>query len=524
MPAPGAHASPVNDPLMATKTDAEHDDTSARPATSELAVKASAGLRWGAFNQGTQQVVRLGVQVILTKLLDPSDFGAMALALVVINIGTMIGALGFAQALVQRPHITKRHVSVAFTTSGLMGISIMLIVIAGADSFASWFGSPDLGPLLRVLSIMFLLRGFEGVPNAMLVRRLYIRDFVLSSTIATVAGAAMGLSLAFNGAGLWSLAGMAITESFFATSLAWVFAINKGVWRPAASWDIPVLRDLLGFSAAASGTRLLIAAQSSIDSVVVGKELGTDALGLYSLGYRFLFLPLDRLLDAIGGVLEPVLATLQDDVRRFQGTLLRVESYVCALYVPLTLGVAAVAHNMVLVVFGTKWLPAVPVLQILSLNGFRLALVRLHAYACEARGHPRAGLVVIGAQVALGTPASIIAAHYGIVWVAVAFTMTGYAVFPLSFVFLRNITGVSLRQQFASLRGVLLSAGLMFALVVAVQHLLDPLVARSVTLFVAVAVGVLSYFALMGLLDRNLLTGAVRDMTRRNKATAGAVL
>src|SRR3954449_3781550 len=112
-------------------------ELSARPASDELAVKASAGLRWGAFNQGTQQVVRLAVQVVLTRLLAPDDFGAMALALVVINIGTLIGALGFAQALVQRPHITKRHVAVAFTTSGLMGISIMLIVIAGADNFAS---------------------------------------------------------------------------------------------------------------------------------------------------------------------------------------------------------------------------------------------------------------------------------------------------------------------------------------------------------------------------------------------------
>ena len=87
-------------------------------------------------------------------------------------------------------------------------------------------------------------------------------------------------------------------------------------------------------------------------------------------------------------------------------------------------------------VFGPEWLPAVPPLQILSLNGLRLALVRLHAYACEARGHPRAGLIVIGAQVALGAPASIIAARFGIVWVAVAFTVTGWLVMPLSFVFL----------------------------------------------------------------------------------------
>src|SRR5207248_211325 len=107
-------------------------------------------------------------------------------------------------------------------------------------------------------------------------------------------------------------------------------AMRARVWRPQLSLHRSTLADLLGFSVAASSTRMLIVAQGSIDSVIVGRQLGTEALGQYSLGYRFLFLPLDKLLDAIGGVLEPVLAALQDDVTRFQHTLLRVERYVCA--------------------------------------------------------------------------------------------------------------------------------------------------------------------------------------------------
>ena len=490
-------------------------ELSARPASDQLAVRASAGLRWGAFNQGTQQVVRLAVQIVLTKLLAPSDFGAMALALVVINVGTLIGALGFAQALVQRHQITRRHVAVAFTTSGLVGLALMALVFAGAGTFASWFSEPELGPLLRVLSVMFLLRGFEGVPNSMLVRRLFIRDFVLSSTIATVAGAAVGVAMAVVGAGLWSLAGMAVTESFVATGLAWAFATRAGVWRPQLSLHFATLRDLLGFSAAASGTRMLIVAQGSIDSIVVGRQLGTDALGQYSLGYRFLFLPLDRLLDAIGGVLEPVLATLQDEKARFQATLMRVERYVCAVYVPLTLGTAVVAHDLVEVVFGAAWLPAVPALQILSLNGLRLALVRLHAYACEARGHPRAGLVVIGAQVALGAPASIIAARYGIVWVAVAFTVTGWLVVPLSFIFLQRITGLGVVRQFVGLRGILMASGLMIAAVIAVQRTLGPVASQGAVLVTGVLTGVAVYLAAMVVVDRSLLTSALRDISRR---------
>ena len=132
---------------------------------------------------------------------------------------------------------------------------------------------------------------------------------------------------------------MAVTESFVATSLAWAFAIRAGVWRPRVRLRPGhAARPPRASAPPPAAPGMLVVAQGSIDSIVVGRQLGTEALGQYSLGYRFLFLPLDRLLDAIGGVLEPVLATLQDDLARFQDTLLRVERYVCALYVPLTIG------------------------------------------------------------------------------------------------------------------------------------------------------------------------------------------
>jgi O-antigen/teichoic acid export membrane protein len=174
----------------------------------------------------------------------------------------------------------------------------------------------------------------------------------------------------------------------------------------------------------------------------------------------------------------------------------------------------------VTVVFGDAWEPAVPVLQILALNGLRLALVRLHAYACEARGHPHAGLIVIGIQVAVGAPASIIAAHYSIVWVAVAFTVTGYAVTPLSFVFLERITGVGPLRQLAALRGILVATALMVVAVLGVQRLLDPFAAAAAVLVAAVLVGVGSYVAVISIIDRTLVTSAFRDVTRRADASS----
>src|SRR6185369_9739059 len=100
-------------------------------------------------------------------------------------------------------------------------------------------------------------------------------------------------------------------------------------------------------------------------------------------------------------------------------------------------------------------------------------------------------------QVAIGIPASIMAAHYGIVWVAVAFTVTGWLVTPLSFVFLQHFTGLGPWRQFVALRGILVSTGLMFLAVVGVQRVLTPFVDQALVLVAGVLVGVLSYTAVI---------------------------
>jgi peptidoglycan biosynthesis protein MviN/MurJ (putative lipid II flippase) len=128
---------------------------------------------------------------------------------------------------------------------------------------------------------------------------------------------------------------------------------------------------------------------------------------------------------------------------------------------------------------------------------------------------------VIGAQVAIGTPASIIAAHYGIVWVAVAFTVTGWLVTPVSFVFLERFTHVGFSRQFAALRGILVATAVMAVAVLSVQHAMRPHAGDAAVLTAGVLVGVVTYLVVIMLIDRSLLRSVLRDMTRRNRAVTG---
>src|SRR3712207_3449408 len=146
-------------------------DQAPHPAAS-LTSSVASGVRWGALNQGVQQVTRLGVQVVLTRLLAPEAFGLLALAFVVVNFGALLTGLGFSQALVQRRTLTRDLTDAVFVGSGLLGLALAMAVALGATPLAALLGDPALVPVLRVLGVVFLFQGIEGVPNSLLRREL----------------------------------------------------------------------------------------------------------------------------------------------------------------------------------------------------------------------------------------------------------------------------------------------------------------------------------------------------------------
>src|SRR3712207_5038532 len=169
-------------------------DQAPHPAAS-LTSSVASGVRWGALNQGVQQVMRLAVQVVLTRLLAPESFGLVALAFVVVNFGALLTGLGFSQALVQRRVLTRHLTDAVFVGSGLLGILLAGAVVAGAMPIAAMLGDPAIAPLLRILAVVFVFQGVEGVPNSLLRRELRFRPAVLSSTIAAVVGGVVGITL-----------------------------------------------------------------------------------------------------------------------------------------------------------------------------------------------------------------------------------------------------------------------------------------------------------------------------------------
>lgn len=516
---------PHNDDRLTAMTPTANVQPMGAPAVDEPAHRAplgghvASGVRWGLVNQVVQQTTRFGVQLVLTRLLAPEAFGVMAIALILVNLGTLLSGLGFSQALIQRPQITRAQIDAALAGSLLLGVALAGSAVLAASPVAGYFGEPQVAPILRALSAVFVFQSLEGVPNSMLRRAFRFREFSMSSALGAVVGGLAGLALGLAGAGVWALVGFAVTEAAVATTLGWVFAVRAGVWRPGISFDLRPLSQLLSYSGAVTGTRLVVFGIRNVDNLIVGRMLGAVALGYYGLAYRLMLIPIQRFADVLANVTLPAFARMDDDPLRLGNAFLRAVRVLASVVLPITIGTAVTAPLLVPLLFGDQWEPAVAPVQVLCLSGPALAMSRLNGNLFEATGRAWWTLLVSLASLVVLVPAFLLGVQHGTVGVAVAYTVTAYAGVAPSLWLVRRCTDAAIGRQLVNVVPILLATVTLATTAAATRAVLHD-VGGVVVLSGMVVLGGTAYLASLAILDRGLVLETLQHLRIRRSESA----
>lgn len=476
----------------------------------------ASGVRWGSFDQGAQALVRFAVMVVLARIVAPRDFGLMGMVWVVVNLLALATGLGMGEALVQRRDLRREHVAVAFTASALTGLLLAGLTAVLAVPASHLFGERRLVALLLVMTVVFLASGVERTPNDMLVRAFRFREYYLSSTMAAIAGAAVGIVLGAMGHGIWALVSMAVAEAVSASALAWLFAIRTGVWRPALGMDRTAFAEMIGYGANVTAARMIAYGQSNTDNLVVGKVLGPIALGYYALAYRTMLLPISKVARVIGSTAFPAFAAVQHDVARLRALFTQANRYVALICFPVTVGLAVTAPVLVPVAFGEQWVPAVRVVQLLALAGPFISITSLDNTLYEGVGKPEYGLRLAVAELSLYIPAFVIGVQFGIEGVAAGLLISGYGIIPLLVAVRARVLGTSVTAQLRPFARLLAATGAMALAASGARSLLPASTSDLVTLATMVTSGAAAYLVAIRLLAPGLLTGAGHDLVRRS--------
>lgn len=393
----------------------------------DLRARMARGVAWKITSQAIAQGSRLVVGLLLARLLAPADFGLAALALTVVTGLQVLGDIGLGAALIQRPHLTEAERSTAFWCTLVLSVLLAGVMVAIAGPVAAFFHQPGLAPMLMALSSVVALNALSAVQKALLTRDLKFRSLESRQIAATLCGAVVALALAFSGAGAWAIAGQWITQAVVAAVLLWILCR----WRPHLTVDRAALRSLGGFGLNVTGTQILFFLNRSTDNVLIGRGLGSAALGAYNIAYQLMLFPLTQVAGIVADVLYPALSRLQGDIAALRHTWLRTTRLVASVCAPVMLGLVAVAPDLVPVLLGEKWSAAIPVMQVLAPVGLLQSLQRFNSGVLQARDRTGALLRFSILSYALACVGFVAGLSFGITGVAVGYALATLAAAPI---------------------------------------------------------------------------------------------
>jgi PST family polysaccharide transporter len=361
-----------------------------------LATRTLRGMAWayGAYVGG--RLLVLVQTAILARLLTPSDFGVVALALTFMIFLDAIKDLGLGQALiVGEQHEAEARAQTAFGWGVLIGLTLTLLTAAAGPLAAKFFREDDLVGLLPVLGATFFVRSLGATHYALARKALNYRVRTGSEIVEVVVRGVIGIGLAIAGFGAWSLAIGFLCGTVASTITLWALVR----FRPRAQLSRTYLRQMLAFGGLLTIADIGAVLAYNLDYLFIGRLLGSAALGFYSIAFRLPELIVLNLASVAGDVLFPAYA--KADRSRLSEAYLMTLRYTAMLTMPLTLGLVMLAGPIVRVLFGDQWGPSVEVMQVLAAYAF---------------------------VVTLGIPSGTVYKVTGRAWIDVAFTIPGLAV------------------------------------------------------------------------------------------------
>jgi O-antigen/teichoic acid export membrane protein len=424
-----------------------------------LRQQAARGVGWTVLDKWANRLVGTLVLVVLTRLLRPSDFGVVALASVLTSLIALLRDVGFTHAIVQRKEIEREHLDSAFWMSVGMGIATFGLAQLLAAPAAAVTDAPRLEGVIRWLSIAFVIGGLRSTPAAILTRDLHFRALAVRNVASTTAGGVVGIIVALSGGGVWSLVAQELTDTAVDAVMLW-FSVP---WRPRRQVSGRHLRELIAFSTNVLGIQVMQLAFRRSDDLVVGIGLGNAALGLYSVGYRLLRMVSELFVSTISAVGFPALARVQDDPSRFRRAAELALRGTAVISIPAFALLGLTAPEVTRVVFGDRWLGAISITQVLAVGGLTQPIFTYAGQVLLAGGRARTALWHSVANGLLSLAAFLVAIPHGLVAVAIAYSVRGFLILPLSLHLAARQTGITARTAVGHCMPPLVAGGAMAA-------------------------------------------------------------
>lgn len=444
----------------------------------ERAVK-SAGITLAA--QGIKLILQLGSVVILARLLQPSDFGLVAMVTVFTGLALQFMEGGLSMATIQRDQITHAQVSNLFWVNGALGAGLCLLGILISPLVAIVYDEPRLTLVMAAMSLPFLIGGLSVQHDALLRRQMRFKAISVIDIVSMAAGITAGITAALGGLEYWALVISPITTFATKTVMRWLSAR----WVPSMMSRGSGVRPLLGFGANLTGANFIGYIATNITPFAVGYIGGAQAMGFYNRANTLTSIPSSQLLPPVMNVMQSALTRVKDEPERLRTAALSLMTKIAMVTMLVTITMFITADWLVALFLGEGWAEAVGIFRVLAISTIVTPITTFTAIIMVATGEARALMRWKAITLIILATAIIVGSFWGVMGVVLAHCLSGLFVrMPGFLIYSSKYQPIKAGEFFESLYPVFLSA---------MATLIVVMILRSYLVFESVLISILTF-------------------------------
>lgn len=476
-----------------------------------LRAKFARGFFWLSVGTAAQQLISFLVFIYLTRALDPTQFGIVALAVVFVEILIIVSHFGQMEIVQQRPAPIEKTASTAFWLIQALGLTSTIGLILAAPGIAALAGNPDLALYIIILSPAVLITTLGHIHEGLLRREMSYRPLAIRTIAATAVSAVTAAGAIILGWHDYALVAQKLSYVSVMTAVLWI----AYPWRPQFLVSLSTLRGMVRQGFHIMCANLSTQLDMRILDFVVGVYLGTYWLGQLKIAWRIFEFVAQVSIVPVSNIALRLFAQSNETPERLRATFLETAKVLALAACPVFFGLAAIAPDITLLVLGEKWLDAAPMIQLLGI--LSLAAIVNYLFAPLLISVGRTGHVL--AQGLLQNTATALLAFlsvgFGAYAVMIAHIVRAYFIGGANLIAIGHTTSIRPRAVIGAIAPAATCAIAMAAIVIAARPALASALPDLMSLGAQVLIGAIAYGALIALGDlASLWPGYLRGLVR----------
>lgn len=321
---------------------------------------------WAFFGQFGYMILGLTGNIVLARLLNPSDFGQLGILMFFVLIANVLVESGFNGALIRKNDVQKIDYSTIFVFNLVVSVSLYILLVLSADGISAFYNSPSLSLMIYVIGLVLIFNSFQITQNAKLVKEMRFKERAIYKFISLLLATITSIYLAYQGFGIWALIALQVLSSFFFTLILFFKVENAFFFR----FSKESFKEMYAFGLNTTLASVINSGFENSYQLILGKHFSMNQVGIYYQAKTLQDVADTLYKNVIQNVFYSKLSRYQEDLQLFKKRHLQITIYTTVVTGLSTLIVSSFAKDIILIVYGEKWVESAFFLQLLSIASF----------------------------------------------------------------------------------------------------------------------------------------------------------